>query len=145
MGAATDNAAKISDLADAGVLRLLDANLNRAREGLRVVEDTARFVWNDEPMYRRVRALRHKLHELTAASYKKLVSARDSDGDAGRRLKESGRTSLSGVVSANVRRAEEAVRVLEEYSKVFSPKTAAGFKAVRFAVYEEEKRILKRL
>jgi len=131
--------------ADAGVLRLLDANLNRAREGLRVVEDTARFVWNDEAMYRRVRALRHKLHDLTAASYKKLVASRDSDADAGRKMKEASRSSLAAVVSANVRRAEEAVRVLEEYSKVFSPKAAAGFKAVRFAVYQEEKRILKRL
>ncbi len=131
--------------ADAGVYRLLDANLNRAREGLRVVEDTARFVWNDEKTYRRVRALRHKLHDLTAGFYKKLVSARDSEDDAGRKMKEGPRASLGAVVSANVRRAEEAVRVLEEYSKIFSPKAAAGFKAVRFAVYQEEKRILKRL
>jgi len=131
--------------ADARVYRLLDANLNRAREGLRVIEDTARFMWNDRAMYRRVRVLRHRLHELTAASYRKLVSARDSDGDAGRTMKEVSRKSLSAVVPANIRRAEEALRVLEEYGKVFAPRSAAGFKAVRFAVYQEEKRILKRL
>ncbi len=130
---------------DKKVARLLDANLNRAREGLRVVEDTARFVWDDAKLYRRIRSLRHALHAATASSYKTLVLARDSANDAGRKVKEGGRTNLAAVVSANLRRAQEAVRVLEEYGKVFSPKAAVEFKRVRYALYQEETKILKKL
>src|ERR1044071_6481170 len=132
-------------VADKKTLRLLDANLNRAREGLRVVEDTARFLWNDSGLYRRLRRLRHDLHRITAARYKDLLKSRNSEGDAGRKVKENSRASVSSVVSANLRRAQEAVRVLEEYSKVFSPRAAAGFKKIRFQLYVEEKKLRKKL
>ncbi len=123
------------------VLRLLDANLNRAREGLRVVEDTARFVWGDAAAYKRLRALRHELQRITASRYRLLVEGRDSENDSGRRMKEGSRSNLKDVVAANIRRAQEAVRVLEEYSKVFGPSAAAGFKKVRFRLYIEEKKL----
>ncbi len=128
-----------------GVARLLDANLNRAREGLRVVEDTARFIWEDEKLYKRVRALRHELHKVTALSYKFLVSARESETDSGREMKEASRASLGAVVSANVRRAEEAVRVLEEYSKIFSRQAAPKLKRIRYAIYTLEKEVVKKI
>lgn len=130
---------------DIKILRLLDANLNRAREGLRVVEDTARFVWNDAPQYRRIRTLRHGLHRVTQSSYKGLVSARESVKDVGRKISEGSRSNLSAVVSANMRRAQEAVRVLEEYSKVLSPGAAPELKKIRYQLYQEEKELLKKL
>jgi thiamine-phosphate pyrophosphorylase len=130
--------------AGAGVARLLDANLNRAREGLRVLEDTARFLWADASTYKRLRALRHRLHEATALSYKRLVHARDSGDDPGRRIPEGGRASVAAIVAANMRRAQEAVRVLEEYGKIFSKGAGAEFKAIRYALYREEKRIVNR-
>jgi thiamine-phosphate pyrophosphorylase len=122
------------------VLRLLDANLNRAREGLRVAEDTARFVRNDEKTYRRLRSLRHDLQSITASRYRILVSGRNSEADSGRRMKEGGRSTIADVVAANLRRAQEAVRVLEEYSKVFGPSAAPEFKKIRFQLYVEEKK-----
>lgn len=128
---------------DKTVARLLDANLNRAREGLRVVEDTARFVWNKDRLYRTTRALRHELHRITNVSYRDLVRARESQNDTGRTLKEGARTSQDAVVAANIRRAQEAVRVLEEYSKVFSKKAAPQLKSVRYRLYDLEKQILK--
>jgi thiamine-phosphate pyrophosphorylase len=128
---------------DRKTLRLLDANLNRAREGVRVVEDAARFYWNDGARYRRLRALRHRLDQVARRRYKDLVEARESRNDVGRRLAEGGRQKIEDVVAANVRRAQEAVRVLEEYSKVFSPAAAGEFKAVRYALYQEEKGLLK--
>jgi thiamine-phosphate pyrophosphorylase len=88
--------------------------------------------------------LRHELHKLTASAYTKLVAARETGSDAGRVIKEPSRRSMDGVVSANLRRAQEAVRVLEEYSKVFSPKAAVRLKAIRFMLYREEKKILAR-
>jgi thiamine-phosphate pyrophosphorylase len=130
---------------DLSTARLLDANLNRAREGLRVLEDTARFLWNDKPMVVRLRAIRHGLHRITAARYSELIQARDSRADVGRTVVETGRTRLSDVAAANMRRAQEAVRVLEEFSKVFSPAAAPEFKKIRYQLYTEEKRLLKRL
>jgi thiamine-phosphate pyrophosphorylase len=128
-----------------GVARLLDANLNRAREGLRVIEDTARFVWADAALYKRIRAIRHELHAVSAKSYKFLVSARESGDDAGRKLKEGPRSSLSAVVGSNIRRAEEAVRVLEEYSKFLSQQAAPAFKRIRYRLYTLEKDLVKKI
>lgn len=130
---------------DKKTARLLDANLNRAREGIRVVEDTARFAWNSASLYKRLRKLRHRLHDITAGSYRELISARESVKDAGRNVKEGGRASIGMVVSANLRRAQEAVRVLEEYSKVFAKDAAGELKKVRYDLYQCEKRILKKL
>ena len=138
-------AVKKSARVDARTARLLDANLNRAREGLRVVEDTVRFLWNDKKNYERFRGLRHELHDLTRKSYKILIAARDSVDDVGREIKETGRSSVSAVVSANLRRAQEAVRVLEEYGKVFSRGAAEKFKRIRYRLYQEEKKVLKKL
>jgi thiamine-phosphate pyrophosphorylase len=124
--------------------RILDANVNRAREGLRVLEDTARFLWNDSLCYRRLRSWRHELQRITQDRYLELVDARESEHDLGRKIKEGSRDSLNSVVYANLHRAQEAVRVLEEYSKVFSPKSAPKFKVIRYGLYQEEKRILKK-
>lgn len=110
-----------------------------------MVEDTARFVWNDAKTYQRLRALRHQLHKLSTSHYKALVKGRDSESDSGRTIKEGSRKKLGAVVSANLRRAQEAVRVLEEYSKVFGPKAAKGFKQVRYRLYIEEKQLCPHL
>jgi len=118
---------------------VLDANLNRAREGLRVLEDTARFVWTSPRLFAELRALRHELDKVTRAAYPQLVAARDSGTDRGRKMPEGRKRDWPGLVAANFRRAEEAVRVLEEYGKVFSPRAAGRFKRIRFALYTAEK------
>jgi len=136
---------KIKLALQSNVARLLDANLNRAREGLRVVEDSARFIWKDASLYKRLRRVRHRLHELTQDRFKDFLKARSSETDAGRTLIEGPRASLSAMVAANMRRAQEAMRVLEEYSKVFSPTASAEFKKIRFQLYSEEKKIFRKL
>lgn len=126
-------------------LRLLDANLNRCREGLRVLEDTARFVWNDEKLFLQFRGERHLLDHLTRKHYPQLIHARNSQQDDGRTLPEKGRKNIKSVVTANFRRCEESLRVLEEYGKVFSKSAASKFKAIRFKFYNLEKKILEKL
>jgi thiamine-phosphate pyrophosphorylase len=121
-------------------LRLVDANLNRCREGLRVIEDTARFVLGRDREYRELRMLRHRLERLTRAIYPGLLAVRDATSDAGRRIPEGGRDDLAGVVSANFRRVEESLRVLEEYSKLISPAAAPALKAMRYRAYVLEKK-----
>lgn len=129
---------------DAAILRVLDANLNRAREGLRVLEDTARFVWNHAELFRRFRAERHRLDHLTRKFYPALVRSRQSQKDEGRKIIEPKRKNSAGIVAANMRRCEESLRVLEEYGKLFSDNAAAEFKKSRFRIYDLEKLVLKK-
>jgi thiamine-phosphate pyrophosphorylase len=130
-------------------LRILDANLNRSREGLRVCEEVARFVLDDAAVTRRLKAARHA---VTAALRRlpfppsELTAARDSTGDVGRGASplERGRGDALDLFLANAERAKEALRVLEEFSKVVGGDPAA-FKRIRFHVYAIEKRTLPKL
>jgi thiamine-phosphate pyrophosphorylase len=126
------------------ILRVLDVNLNRAREGLRVLEDTARLVWEDETLFREFRALRHALDKVTRAAYPRLVLSRDSAGDPGRTIPETSKRAWKGLVAANFRRAQEALRVLEEYGKVLGPRHAPRFKSLRYRLYTLETSCFKK-
>jgi thiamine-phosphate pyrophosphorylase len=125
------------------IYRLIDANLNRAREGLRVIEDTARFILNDSKLYRGIRILRHRLTEITRKNYPSLLKARNSAADAGRVIREYRRKNVRDLMIANFRRVEEALRVLEEYSRLISVSAGAQFKNVRFRTYSFEKYIME--
>ena len=109
-----------TDLID--TLRTLDAAANRAREGLRVVEDFVRFSLDDLHLSRLLKELRHELTEqLSDLDRMGLTAARDTLGDVGTNIKtsrEQTRLSPSDVVIANCRRVEEALRTLAEFSKL---------------------------
>lgn len=128
---------------NADLLRIMDVNLNRCREGLRVLEDSARFVWRRKAWFQAFRAERHRLDLLTRKFYPQLVAARDSAGDHGRSMPEAGRGTLSSVLFANFRRCEESLRVLEEFGKLVPGRLSAEFKRARFRVYDLEKTVLK--
>lgn len=127
---------------DPKILRVIDANVNRCREGLRVIEDTARYVYNDAARYRALRKLRHRVTEITLSLYPGILLERDAVKDSGRTLPEGKRQSLEAVLIANFRRAEEALRVLEEYARLIAPGAGPSFKEVRYAVYTLEKKML---
>ena len=109
-------------------LRTLDAAANRAREGLRVVEDFVRFSLDDAHLSRLLKELRHELTaRLSDLDRFGLVAARDTLGDVGTRIKtprEQTRLLPIDVVVANCRRVEEALRTLEEFSKLLLGQTA---------------------
>ena len=112
---------------DAKVWRLLDANANRAREGFRILEDTARFVLDKPDVAKALRTMRHGLDELVRDHYKKLLSARDVTHDSGKsNPAKPYKGGISSLMAANFKRCEEALRVLEEYGRVMSPKAVNG-------------------
>ncbi len=118
--------------------RMLDANLDRAREGLRVLEDIARFALNDSALSGRLKRLRHSL--AMGGSAVALLSARDTPGDTAAFLdpeSEGTRSSMFSVLEANSKRAQESLRVLEEVGKLSSQ--MPPFKRMRFELYEIEK------
>ena len=109
-------------------IRILDTNLNRCKEGLRVVEDTCRFVLNDKVLYKKIRNVRHLTSKYLCDYYDEMLCARNSVKDSGRKAKEQKRQNLKNVVIANLKRAQESLRVLEEYSKIINFEIALKYK-----------------
>lgn len=129
------------------IYRILDANLNRAREGIRVTEEVARLYFDDAELSARFKKLRHELTRVAKSDFdqKKLLFFRDSEKDVGAETMgglEKKRTDLDSVVQANLRRSQEATRVLEEFGKLISPDSAKSFKKIRFKLYTLEQKML---
>ena len=133
-----------SALPDGRILRLLDANANRAREALRVVEDYARFVLDDGEVTGALKALRHDLAAATKGYVAEAILHRDTPGDVGTNLSTEGertREGLAEVVTAAGKRLGEALRAIEEFQKTLSPADAARIERIRYRFYEIEHRI----
>ncbi len=128
---------------------MLDANLNRAREGLRVCEEVARFVLEDPKLTRRCQRLRYELNSLAKSlGHLQLLRVRDSRRDVGRPAKRGKATAHRGVrdlTIANAKRAQEALRVLEEFTRLKSPRLSTACGRLRFRVYSLEQDLLQKL
>ncbi len=126
--------------------RMLDASANRAREGLRVVEDYVRFVLDDPGLTRRLKEVRHRLAEaVRGLDLELLIGARDTPGDVGTHImtaSEQVRENPRAVLTANFKRTGEALRSLEEYSKLVDVWLAGRFEVLRYDVYTLEKLVL---
>jgi len=121
--------------------RIIDVNLNRLTEGLRVVEDVVRLGLEDRHLLAGIRKLRTQAGRDVRRLRKQVILSRQSETDPGRgdRFDRTKRKSLEDVLLANFKRAEESARVLEEVLKVAEPKLAGKFKAVRFRLYDLER------
>ncbi len=131
-----------------GVDRVIDANFNRAKEGLRVCEDTARFIIDDKALTVGYKDVRHQLTDaVEVLDLKGIVRSRDVAGDVGRPTSssESIRGNVADIFYANTQRVKESLRVLEEFAKLISPAFAERFKVLRYKVYGLEKKVLERL
>ena len=131
------------------VVRIIDANLNRSKEGLRVCEEIARFILEDRKITCELKETRHAISTLVEliANKKELISCRYSKEDIGMNIlgKELKRGSIEDIFMANIQRAKESVRVMEEFSKLIDKKAALAFKRMRYSLYETEKRALKKI
>jgi thiamine-phosphate pyrophosphorylase len=135
---------------------MIDANLNRSSEGLRVLEDVARFLLNDAELSQRLKSLRHGLARETKSLSIELLSYRDSEHDVGRpyskdkelTMKATSLQSLLDLVTANAKRVEESLRVIEELAKLpdLSPMlNSASFEQTRFTLYTLERDLISRI
>lgn len=123
-----------------GRMRLLDANANRASEGLRTLEDTARFLLNSSAIQSNFKFLRHELAEAMARIPRnELLAARDPTGDVGTTLttaSEGSRPSDESLVAAAASRTQQGLRCLEEYGKLTDAVFASTIESIRYRVYE---------
>ncbi len=130
----------------AEILRIIDANINRTGEGLRVLEEYARLALNNTGITQQLKDLRHKLLHIDEDLQKQLLHSRNSAEDVGSTMDVSGEVNTrdnSQIVIANSRRVQESLRVLEELSKTPDIKLDSEiFRRGRFEVYTLEKELL---
>ena len=121
--------------------RLIDANLNRLREALRLLEDVNRYIFDDKELSYQFKTLRHKLTPLFDSNRLKY---RDIEGDVAKESLESEmqRANLQDLINANFSRAQESARVLEEAFKLNTPKNSAIAKEIRYSLYGLHKKMI---
>lgn len=128
------------------ILRLIDANFNRAREGLRVVEDFFRFIQNDRKRSEGAKQFRHQLTTTLAPVIHIAQSYRDTKHDVGTEIdveSEMKRADAIAVLTANTKRVGESLRVIEEYTKTFQPEIASEVEQIRYEFYDFERDVLQ--
>lgn len=142
-----EEALNLTDLTEnVDLTRILDACGNRAREGLRVVEDYCRFVLDDAFLSRGLKELRHDLTAiLSELSATLLLEARETQRDVGTELtapSERERASLRDVVRANFKRLQESLRSLEEFGKIHGADLGQRLEKLRYRAYTLERAVV---
>jgi thiamine-phosphate pyrophosphorylase len=132
------------------LLRIIDANYNRAKEALRVAEDISRYYLSDRKLTSQFKRARHDLTKALLGfkvPYRRLVEVRDAKEDVGAKslIRDKRRPGWKDLLVSNLKRAEEAMRVLEEFSKMVEAKKTVSFQRLRFRLYELEKKSLQRI
>jgi thiamine-phosphate pyrophosphorylase len=119
--------------------RIIDANLNRGTEALRVLEEISRFVLNDAEISKELKYIRHKLNSLQEGDYDRLLAARDTENDVGTAIQNPDkRAGIETIFKANMKRLQQVLRVLEEYS-------CADIENLRYKTYTLEKTMWEKL
>jgi len=133
------------------LLQIIDANLNRSREGLRVCEDIARFVIKDKSIAVSLKSIRHSaLNALISSgklSLETLLQNRRTDKDKVKFIdfKIKPKSAISDIFMSNIQRTKESLRVLEECSKIIDEKISREYRKLRFNTYDMEKRAIKKI
>lgn len=118
--------------------RLIDANLNRLKEGARVIEDIARYLNDDTLLASKLKNIRH---ECKINNYVDIIKSRDSINDVLKdsTISEMQRADIDSILIANYKRTQESARVLEEVFKILDPAMSDKFKKIRYELYTLEK------
>ena len=130
-------------------LRIIDANINRLGEGLRVLEEFARMTFNDTVLTQKLKDIRHETVEINTELHQKLLGSRDAAGDVGSGMDATGESSgrdVKGIIAANAKRAQESLRVLEEMAKIPALNLdSEKYRQARFELYTIEKELVSRV
>ena len=130
-------------------LRIIDANLNRIGEGLRVLEELARLSLDDSDLTQKLKNMRHEILRLNPVLQTELLNARNADGDVGADMLVHGefeKRNKNELVMANARRAQESLRVMEEMARSPDLKLdTEKYKKARFSLYSIEKELIGKI
>ena len=134
-----------------GTLRIIDANLNRIGEGLRLLEEVTRLLLNDVELTQQLKTMRHELLREDISLTRQLLQARNAENDVGTNLQVPGEDKaqqLPLIVVANAKRVQESLRTLEELTKIPGTEpelNSEKFKQARFTLYTIEQKLVARL
>ncbi len=124
----------------AAALRVIDANANRAFEGLRTIEEIARFVLDDVELSTSLKQLRHRLQSaLGQIPQAELLQARNTLDDVGTDIKTSSellRSSFSDIATAASQRIQQSLRCIEEFAKLIDCEISRQVESIRYASYD---------
>lgn len=119
--------------------RIIDANLNRAAEAARVLEEIARFLLDDKNLSEKLKNIRHKINSIQEENYGEFLKARDTENDIGVDIKNSTeRINIENIFKANIKRLQQALRTLAEYSTE-NKENKLIFEKLRYESYTLEK------
>lgn len=119
--------------------RIIDANLNRATEATRILEEIARFLLDDKNLSEKLKNMRHKINSIQEKNYGEFLNARDTENDIGVDIKNSTeRINIENIFKANIKRLQQALRTLAEYS-VENKEDVQTFEKLRYESYTLEK------
>jgi len=128
----------------ADIYRIIDANRNRVKEALRVCEEVLRFSANNSKLTREIKEIRHRIDSalMRFGENEVLLKHREAYRDVGKFVHpcELQRKTCKDIFFANIQRAKESARVLEEFSKLINKKASGEFKKARYRIYEVEKK-----
>lgn len=129
--------------------RIIDANIDRTGEGLRLLEDIARFQLDDAGLTRQLKNMRHELTTISPSLGRQLLEARRADTDIGRDMQaegQAGHRDLEAAISANAKRVQQSLRVLEELARIPDiDLDTEKYRQARFTLYTIERQLLSRL
>ena len=122
--------------------RIIDANLNRSTEALRVLEEISRFIMNEDEISKELKYIRHELNQIQESGYDLFLNARDTENDVGVKIKNPDkRMNLENIFKANIKRLQQSLRVLAEYM----PENFDKFENLRYKSYSLEKKMWDKL
>ncbi|ELS30831.1 MULTISPECIES: thiamine phosphate synthase [Pseudanabaena] len=125
------------------IYRILDANLDRAREALRTIEEWCRFGLENVALCDRCKQMRQELALWHREEFRLARNTPDDPATGLSHANEISRTDIQALLRANMGRLQEALRVLEEYGKVVDPNLGAAMKQMRYQVYTLESKLLE--
>jgi len=132
---------------DKKIYRILDANFNRAKEGLRVCEDVCRFILDSKPLTKKYKDIRHNLTNIMSSlNLMEIIKFRNIQQDVGRpsSIAELQRKEIKDIFYANSQRVKESLRVLEECLKIVKKSLSLELKEMRYNIYAIEKKIIEK-
>lgn len=125
--------------------RIIDANLNRATEATRILEEIARFLLDDKDLSEKLKNIRHKINGLQEENYENYLQSRDTENDIGTDIKNnSEKIKIENIFKANIKRLQQSLRVLAEYSGQ-NAENVKIFEKLRYTSYTLEKIMWEKL
>ncbi len=127
---------------DLRVLQIIDANLDRAREGLRVLEDWSRFGLGENDRVTKIKNFRQILGKNHLEIYKQSRNHIQDRCKGLTHIEQNKRNTPEQIICSNSARVQEALRVIEEFSRLNNNNLSKIASEIRYEIYTLEIELL---